>query len=158
MLWSPDSQTEMVAVTAVTVWSWSSHLVLASETDIKGVAAIPSGSARDPSYKPSSRLPLLSDRPAVTFPASERHRLWPISIHTAAKQGTCVCRCVTAERSWTEHASSTSLVQRHTCCATTPLKWHWLEQYHEKKFMMDKDGNKPAGGDDSRNSEWRCVD
>jgi len=28
--------------------------------------------------QPSSRLPLLSTRPAVTFPVSERH--WPITI------------------------------------------------------------------------------
>ena len=30
-----------------------------------------------------SKLPLLSDRPAVTFPASERHRPWPVPIYTA---------------------------------------------------------------------------
>jgi len=29
----------------------------------------------DVSHTPSSRLPLLSARPAVTFPASERHHL-----------------------------------------------------------------------------------
>jgi len=38
------------------------------------------------SHKPSGRLPLLSTRPAVTFPAEERHRplrLWPVPNYTA---------------------------------------------------------------------------
>ena len=39
--------------------------------------------AGDISHKPSSRLPLLSAKPAVTFPASERHRPWTVTIHTA---------------------------------------------------------------------------
>jgi len=37
----------------------------------------------DISHRPSSRLSLLSARPAVTFPASDRHRPWPIPIYTA---------------------------------------------------------------------------
>jgi len=31
-------------------------------------------------HKPNRRMPLLSARPAVTFPSSERHRPWPVPI------------------------------------------------------------------------------
>ena len=33
--------------------------------------------------KPGSRRPSFSARPAVTFPASDRHRSWLITVYTA---------------------------------------------------------------------------
>ena len=63
--------------------------------------------AGDVTHKPSSKLPLLSARPAVTFPASGRHRPCPVS--TAWWTGSRVCergQCATAERSELEPASS----------------------------------------------------
>ena len=47
-------------------------------SDIRG--AQPTG---DTSQKPTSRLSLLSVRPAVIFPSSEHHRPWPVPIYTA---------------------------------------------------------------------------
>jgi len=35
------------------------------------------------SYRPGGRLPLLSAKPAVTFPATEHHRPWPVPSFTA---------------------------------------------------------------------------
>ena len=34
-------------------------------------------------HQPGGRLPLLSARPAVTFPAAQHHRPWPIPSYTA---------------------------------------------------------------------------
>jgi len=41
---------------------------------------------RQLNYKPSCRLPLLSDRPTVTFPATQHHQPWPVLIYTASQQ------------------------------------------------------------------------
>ena len=46
---------------------------------------------RDVSYKPNSRLPLLSAKPAVIFPASERNRRWPLQIFILPVEQRHVC-------------------------------------------------------------------
>jgi len=83
-------------------------------------------STGDVSYKPSSRLPLVSARPAVTFPASERHRPW--LVYTDLNRDACVwTTCLgplrdsgTAEDRTIERATSRPLVQHPADCVTIP--------------------------------------
>jgi len=71
----------------------------------------------DTTHKPNSRLPLVSGRPAVTLPASDRHCLWSVAIY--------LTRCVNNlpwVTAWPgiERMSSRSLVLCPACCSTTP--------------------------------------
>jgi len=69
---------------------------------------------------------MLSARPVVRFPASERHCRWPVPVHTA--WWTEVCRRLACGPLWQQHghwpgvepASSVLLVKCHTCCASPP--------------------------------------
>ena len=56
--------------------------------------------AGDPSYKPGCRLPLLSDRPAVTFAAADNHH--PL-VDTITK-----LYCMVAEARWCEQLANSS--------------------------------------------------
>jgi len=97
-----------------------------------GPRADPSVQAVSPqetiSYPPSSRLPLLSARPAVTFPAAEHHR--PLAgtklyclvtkAHRYEHWTTCPRLLCRVAPSRIEPTTYWSQVQRPTRCATTP--------------------------------------
>jgi len=79
--------------------------------------------------KPRSRLPLLSARPAVTFPASEHHWVfWVITVLTF-----CPVPNYTAwwQRYVCDHYSDALTLH----CRTTQLYWYWMLIFYRLRWL-----------------------